>query len=128
MRRRLLGTVIVLLALEVGYFAYRNSDVVRLSRSRQTLVTDAGFDNDARAALARPRISRRVLERIADVAGHRSDFALQLMALNRIADHWPADASVQLRRADLLRSLGRLSEAEQIYRAQLAVPAPTGEP
>ena len=119
MSRRLVGAVIVLLALEVGYFAYRNGDVVWLSRSSHALVSDAAFGDYARAALARPRISRRVLERIADVAARRQDLPLQLTALNRIAHDWPEDASVQLRRADLLRSLGRLSEAEQIYRAQL---------
>ena len=127
MSRRLVGAVIVILALEVSYFAYSNRDVVWLSRPRQDLITDAGFGDYARAALARPRISRRVLERIADVAGRRSDFALQLTALDRIANRWPEDASVQLRRADLLRSLGRLSEAEQIYRAQLAAPAAAGK-
>ena len=128
MSRRLVGVIIVLLALEVGYFAYSNSDVVWLSRPTQNLITDAGFGEYARAALARQRISRRVLERVADVAGRRSDFALQLTALDRIADRWPKDSSVQLRRAELLRSLGRLSEAEEIYRAQLASPASQGEP
>jgi len=127
-RRRLLWIVIALLAVEAGYFGYRYSDVVRLSQSDETLIADASFGDYAGAALARRRISRRVLERIAEVAGRRSDVPLQLAALDRIAARWPADASVHLRRADLLRSLGRLAEAEQIYRAHLALQTPAVTP
>lgn len=120
MRRRFTCALAVLLVCEVMYFGYHHRDVVRLNRSREALLSDAAFADDARMALRRERVSRRVLERVADASGGRSDFDLQLRALDRIAELWPTDPGVQLRRADLLRSLGRLAEAERIYQAQLA--------
>jgi Flp pilus assembly protein TadD len=119
--RRLLVGIAALLALEVGYFGYSNRDLVWLSRSTDTLVADAAFVDHAATALTRRRISRKMLERIAEAARRRSDFDLQLTALTRIAQRSPDDPNIQLRRADLLRSLGRSAEAEELYRAQLAV-------
>lgn len=120
MRRRFTYVLAVLLLCEVTYFRYHHLDVVRLNRPPEVLLTDATFADDARAALRRDRVSRWVLERVAAASAGRADFDLQLRALDRIAELWPTDAGVQLRRADLLRSLGRLSEAERIYQVQLA--------
>ena len=65
--------------------------------------------------LEREQVTRRVLERIADAASRQQDRALQLAALDCIAALVPADRDVQLRRADVLRAMGRLNEAEILY-------------
>jgi hypothetical protein len=105
---------------EAGLFYVQNREVVALSRSVDDLVADPAFARTARAALEREQVSRRVLERIAAVASRRQDHQLQLVALDRIARTAPRDRSVQIRRADTLRMLGRLTESEAVYRAQLA--------
>lgn len=117
MKRQLLWLVVVLAIVEVAVFYRQNAELVALSRPADVLVTDPAFDGAARAALARRRVSRRVLERVADVAGRRQNFALQGAALERIARDVPDDASVTLRLAEALRAQGRLQEAETIYRA-----------
>lgn len=87
------------------------------------MAADPAFAQTAKAALAREQVSRYVLEHIADVAARQQDHPLQLAALDRIARTAPDDRAVQIRRADILRVLGRLAESEAVYRAQLA-----GEP
>jgi thioredoxin-like negative regulator of GroEL len=119
MTLRLMTVLALVVAVEVGAFYWRHHDVVRLSVSRGTVVADAGFPEAARAVLARERISRRVLERVADVAHERQEFDLQIRALERIAGTYPDDGQVRLRLAQALREAGRLDEAERMYRAEL---------
>jgi hypothetical protein len=116
---RWLGVVALLVLVEAGFFYLRYSDVVELSRPVDSLVSDSGFARTAKAVLERDQVSRRVLERIADVAARQQDHELQLTVLNRIAQQAPLDRDVQLRRADTLRAMGRLGEAELVY-ARLA--------
>jgi len=104
-----------LVTLEAGVFYLRHDDVVALSRSADSLASDPTFARTARTVLEREQITRRVLERIADAASRQQDRALQLAALDRIAALVPADRDVQLRRADVLRAMGRLNEAEILY-------------
>jgi len=118
-RYRWVWVAAVLVVLEAGVFYQRHSDVVQLSRSAESLASDPAFVHTARTVLDRDEVSRRVLERIADVAGRQHDHALQLTALDRIAQRVPEDRAVQLRRADTLRAMGRLGEAELVY-ARLA--------
>ena len=116
---RLLVALAVLVGLEAGIFYVRHADVVRLSRSRTAVVADEGFTAAAQSVLARERVSRRVLERVADVAHERRAFDLQVRALERIVAAVPADGAARLRLAGALRDAGRLDEAERIYRAEL---------
>jgi ABC-type protease/lipase transport system fused ATPase/permease subunit len=115
MTRRWIWIAVVLIVLESGLFYAQYNDIVSLSRSADTLVSDPSFVETARAVLARDRVSRRVLERIAEVASRQKDHALQLAALDRIAQRLPDDREVQLRRADTLRTMGRLDEAGLVY-------------
>ena len=115
---RLLLVLGALVGLEVGVFYVRHDDIVRLSATR-TAVADDGFSEDARTALAREHVSRRVLERVADVAHQRQAFDLQVQALERIVAAAPADAEARLRLAQALRDAGRLDDAERLYRAEL---------
>jgi hypothetical protein len=115
MTRRWIWLAAVLLVLESGLFYAQYNDIVSLSRSVDTLVSDPSFPATARGVLARDRVSRRVLERIAEVAARQQDRALQLAALDRIAQRLPDDREVQLRRADTLRAMGRLDEAGLVY-------------
>lgn len=121
MTRRVLMALAVFVAVELGVFYWRHHDVVRLSVSRDAVVADSQFSETARAVLARDRISRRVLERVADVAHERQEFDLQVRALERIAGTYPEDAHIRLRLAQALRDAGRLDEAERIYRAELGL-------
>lgn len=126
MTMRLVTVIAVLVAVELGVFYWRHQDVVRLSVSRATVVADTAFPDAARAVLARDRISRRVLERVADVARERREFDLQLHALQRIAGTYPEDGKARLRLAQALRDAGRLDEAERMYRAELGLSSEGG--
>ena len=116
---RLLLALAALVCLEVGVFYIRHADVVRLSGTRAAVVADDRFTEAAQAVLAREQVSRRVLERVADVAHERRAFELRVRALERIVAAVPADAQARLRLAEALRDAGRLDEAERLYRAVL---------
>jgi Flp pilus assembly protein TadD len=116
---RLLLVLGALVGFEIGVFYVRHDDIVRLSGSRTAVVADDGFNEAAHTALAREQVSRRVLERVADVAREREAFDLQVQALERIVTSAPADAEARLRLAQALRDAGRLDDAERLYRAEL---------
>ena len=120
---RLLGVLAALVTIELGLFYARHHDVVRLSAARDALVADARFASTASSVLARERVSRRALERVADVAGARREFALKVRALERIVATVPEDAQARLRLAQAMRDAGRLDEAERLYRAELGLAA-----
>jgi len=128
MSRRWMVTAAAILAIELAVFYTWNQDLVALSRSAETLAVDPAFGHIASATLSRPRVSRRVLERIVEVAERRRDYPLQVTALERIAAAAPGDTAVQVRLADALRSQGRLTEAEAIYGAVLARSTQGGRP
>ena len=113
--RRLVAVITAVTAIEAGVFYQRHADLIALSRPADSLVADPTFDQAARTAVARERVSRRVLEHVIDVAGRKHDYVLQATALARVAQAVPDDASVQLRLAEALRAQGRLTEAEAIY-------------
>lgn len=123
MRRWIIWVVLALVAGETAVFLWANGDVVSLSRPADELAADPHFAATAQRVLAAPAVTRRVLERIADVAARRSDSALQLQAITRIAAVAPGDRHVQLRLADALRRDGRLDDAAVLYRALLTPPA-----
>lgn len=128
MRRHFIAGIVALLVLEAGAFTYWNRDLVGLSRSADVLAADPAFDGLADTAIARGSISRRVLERIAEVAARRGNFALQASALRRIALSAPDDGAVQLRLADALRAAGALDAADAIYTTWLARTSAGGQP
>ena len=116
MKYRWLGVISILILVEAGFFYLRHSEIIQLSRSVDALTSDPAFEHTVRAVLERDQVSRRMLERIADVAGRRQDHELQLTALDRIVQRAPDDREAQLRRADTLRTMGRLHEAELVYK------------
>jgi DNA-binding SARP family transcriptional activator len=124
---RLLLALGALVGLEIGVFYLRHDDIVRLSANRTAVVSDDGFNEAARTALAREHVSRRVLERVADVAHERQAFDLQVQALERIVATVPADADARLRLAQALRDAGRLEDAERLYRAELGFGEGSGQ-
>jgi hypothetical protein len=126
MTRHAVYAIAAVLLLEVGFFGYWNRDIVWLSRPVVVLAGDTSFPANARMALLRERLSRRVVERIAEVAERRSDHRLQLAALNRLAKDFPEESSLQVRRADVLRTLGRHAEAEDVFRGVLPGDAEAG--
>jgi thioredoxin-like negative regulator of GroEL len=119
MNRKVAGLIFVLVVGELAVFYWENRDVVLLNQSTEALVLDARFPDAARSVLARERVSRRVLERVADVARQRHELELHVDALERIVASAPDDAEARLRLAQALREAGRLEEAERIYREQL---------
>ena len=126
MRRWLVWVLLALVAGEAGVFLWKHGDVVSLSRPADALAADPRFAETAHRVLAQPDVTRRVLERIADVAARRSDSALQLQAITRIAAVAPGDRHVQLRLAEALRRDGRLDDAAVVYRALLTPPGVPG--
>ena len=119
MNRRIVTMLVVLVLGEIGVFYMENGDVVAMNESADALVLDARFPDVAQSVLARERVSRRVLERVADVAQRRHDVALQVVALERIVSSTPGDTEARLRLAQALRDAGRFDEAERIYRQEL---------
>jgi thioredoxin-like negative regulator of GroEL len=117
----LLLALAALVCCEAGVFYVRHADVIRLSGTRASVVADAGFNEAAEAVLAREQVSRRVLERVADVAHERRAVELRVRALERIVAAVPTDGEARLRLAEALRDAGRLDEAEQLYRAELGL-------
>ena len=122
MTRRLLAALAVFVLVEMGVFYWRHHDVVRLSLSREFVIADPEFSSAATAVLGEEEVSRRVLERIADVAQVRGERDLQIRALERIVEDFPADTDARLRLAQALREAGRFDEAERIYRGELGLP------
>ena len=119
MSRRIVTMLVLLVFGEIGVFYVENRDVVAMNESADALVLDARFPDVAQSVLARERVSRRVLERVADVAQRRHDVALQVVALERIVSSAPGDTEARLRLAQALREAGRFVEAERIYRQEL---------
>ncbi len=119
MNRRIVAMLVLLVAGEVGVFYVEHQDVVAMNGSADALVVDARFPDTAQSVLARERVSRRVLERVADVAQRRHDVELQVEALERIVSSAPRDTEARLRLAQALRDAGRLDEAEHIYQQEL---------
>jgi hypothetical protein len=118
---RVVALILVLVAGELTVFYWKNQDVILLNRPSGTLVLDARFPDAARAVLARERVSRRMVERVADVARQRHDHALRVDALERIVSSAPDDARARLRLAEALRDAGRFDEAERVYRQELEI-------
>lgn len=118
---RLLTALAALVSIEVSLFYVQHHDVVHLIAPRQALVADARFPETAMAVLGRERVSRRVLERVADVAGERHEFDIKVRALERIVEAVPEDVQARLRLAQALREAGRLDEAERRYRLELGL-------
>ena len=125
--RPIVLTILVLMAGEIGVFYWENRDVVALNRSEDALVRDARFPDAAQSVLARRQVSRRVLERVADVARRRHDVELHVTALERIVAVAPHDAAARLRLAQALRAAGRLDEAQRISRQELQGASEGGE-
>lgn len=119
MNRKVAGLILVMVVGELAVFYWGHRDVVLLNQSTEALVLDARFPDAARSVLARERVSRRVLERVAHVARQRHELELHVDALERIVDSALDDAEARLRLAQALREAGRLEEAERIYREQL---------
>jgi tetratricopeptide (TPR) repeat protein len=126
MRRRLLVAFTVFVLVELGVFYWRHHDLVRLSLGREFVIADPKFTSAATSVLSEEEVSRRVLERIADVAGVRGERDLQIRALERIVQAFPDDAGTRLRLAQALREAGRFEEAERIYRGALGLPEKRG--
>ena len=119
MNRRVVAMLVLLVAGEIALFYVENQDIVAMNEPADALVLDARFPDLAHSVLARERVSRRVLERVVDVAQRRHDLALQVGALERIVSAAPGDAEARLRLAQALRDAGRFDEAERIYRQEL---------
>jgi hypothetical protein len=114
MTRRLLTVLSVFILVEFAVFYWRHHDMVRLSLSRQTVIGDPGFSQEAASVLVNDHISRRVLDRIADVAEARGERRLQIQALERIVSEFPEDPAARIRLAQALREAGRIEEAERV--------------
>ena len=52
MTRRLLGVLVIFVLVEVGVFYWRHHDVVRLSLSRDMVIADPAFPDEAKSVLA----------------------------------------------------------------------------
>lgn len=121
MIRRALLVLAALVTVELGVFYAVHRDVVLLNRDTAVLASDGEFPDLAREALSRERISRRMLERVAEVSRRRGETDVHVLALRRIVASAPDEPRARLRLAEALRDAGQLDEAERIYREELGM-------
>ena len=122
MNLRRVGLIIAAIVLvETVAFVVVNRDLVYLSQpmSRLRAEPQEGFRAMAERALARDRVARRHLERMAEVTAANGDADLRLEALRRLAKDFSTDRSVWLRLGDALRLAKRYDEADAAYRRLL---------
>jgi thioredoxin-like negative regulator of GroEL len=113
--------LIAALFIQAGVFAWYNADLLYLRQPASVLAAgdpDA-FAQYATEALARPRLTRRHLDTIAEVSAQFGQSLQEVEALQRRLERDPSDTTIKLRLADALRRSGQFDRAEQMYREVL---------
>ena len=116
----------IAILLQAGVFAWYNTDLLYLRRPASAIVSDDAnvFTQHAAEALARPKLTRKHLDTIADAAQQLGKPEQEIQALERRLAKDPSDTQVKLRLADALRRGGDLRRAEALYREVIASPPP----
>ena len=113
MNLRRVGLIIAAIVLvETVAFVVVNRDLVYLSQpmSRLRAEPQEGFRAMAERALARDRVARRHLERMAEVTAANGDADLRLKALRRLAKDFPADPA---RRTEWIKRVAQKSGLQE---------------
>lgn len=119
---RVIGAFVFALLAMTGVFVWRYSDLLYL-RQPVASIEHAGrqaFTDQVALALARPDLTRRHLDTIADAAARFGDLNLEALALMRRQEQDPDDLNIRLRLADALRRAGNYARAEELFRAALS--------
>jgi Flp pilus assembly protein TadD len=114
---RFLALLIAALLVQSAVFAWRYSDLLYLSRPVPAIV-NGGADSFARyasEALARPRVTKRHLDTIAEAAARLDQHEHERLALERRLALSPQDDRIRLRLADALMRAGEREAAERQY-------------
>jgi thioredoxin-like negative regulator of GroEL len=116
----------VALLLQGGVFAWSNTDLLYLRQPVAAIVKDDAtvFVRNADEALARPKLTRKHLDTIADAAHQLGRPAQEIQALERRVAADPTDRQLRLRLADALRRGGDLSRSEALYREVIGSSTP----
>lgn len=111
------------LFIQAGVFAWLHRDLIYLRHPASVIVQDdpGTFARQAARALARPRLTVRHLDTIADAARQFGRSAQEIQALDRRLAADPSDSHVKLRLADALRRAGDSAGAERLYLEVLSV-------
>jgi hypothetical protein len=114
--KRFFSVLGVALAAQAGVFAFTYRDLLALRKDPTTLAhSRAAFAKVAESALARPMLTRRHLETLAQAAHESGDLAIELQALERLTVLSPAEPGLALRYGDALRRAGRHDDASHVF-------------
>lgn len=115
--RRFFITLAVALCIQAGVFAWYHDDLLYLAHPLPEIVKDDPntFARQADRALARPQLTVKHLDTIAQAAHQLGKPAEEIKALERRLATNPSDTEVKLRLAEALRRAGDSSRAEALY-------------
>ena len=118
--KRFVLVLAVAFAAQAAVFAFTYRDLLALRLPAAALAASPlTLTGTAEAALARPTLTRRHLETIAEATHRAGQVDLEVRALARLAALEPGDPTIAVRYGDALRRAGRLDEAEQVFRQVL---------
>lgn len=115
--RRFSITLAVAFCIQAGVFAWYHDDLLYLTHPVSEIVKDGPntFARQADRALARPSLTLKHLDTIAEAAQQLGKPAEEIKALERRLATNPSDTEVKLRLAEALRRAGDSSRAEVLY-------------
>ena len=116
--KRFFSVLSVALAAQAGVFAFTYRDLLALRKDPTKLAQSrSAFAKVAESALARPALTRRHLETLAQAAHESGDLAIELQALERLTVLSPDEPGPALRYGDALRRAGRHRDASRVFQS-----------
>ena len=118
---RFLTALFIAFLIQVGVFAWYQDDLLYFRQPVSAITRDDArqFASHAMGALARPGLTRRHLDTIAEAARSFRQTSLEVDALTRRLAMDPTDVAVTLRLADAQRRAANFARAEALYRGVL---------
>ena len=118
---RFLIALFIAFLIQVGVFAWYQDDLLYFRQPVSAITRDDArrFASHAMGALARPGLTRRHLDTIAETAHAFRQTSLEVDALTRRLAMDPSDVQVTLRLADAQRRAANFARAEALYRGVL---------
>jgi hypothetical protein len=118
--KRFLAVMVAAFTLQAVVFASHYQDLLALRASAAHLAASPDvFRRFATQALARPRLPRRHLEKIADTARRCAAVDVEVAARERLWSKSPNERHLGVQLGDALRRARRFADAERVFRQVL---------